>query len=222
MAGGGVADSVGDVDGGSASGDGFFDDFAEEIEFGADSVFGGEFDVVAEFLRLLDGANCAFDDLGLIHFEFEFAMDGAGGEEDVDAAFLSAGQSTFGFFDVFVTAAGECADCGAVAEAGGDLRDGFEVARGGDGETGFDDIDTEFDEGAGDFQFFPRVHAAAGRLFAVAEGGVEDHDLVAGHGTAPAGLAVLGLQKNPEGGLRVYLSLADIPRNLTANAEAGR
>lgn len=40
MAGCGIANGIGDVDGGGACGDGFFDHFTEEVEFGADGVFG--------------------------------------------------------------------------------------------------------------------------------------------------------------------------------------
>jgi len=60
-------------------------------------------------------------------------MDGAGGEEYVDAAFFSSGQSAFGLFDVLVATACKGTDRGAVTESGGDLRDGVEVTRGGDG-----------------------------------------------------------------------------------------
>ena len=58
LVGHGVADGVGDVDGGGAGLDGRFDDLAEEVELGAGGVFGRELDVVAVAdgpLHALDG-----------------------------------------------------------------------------------------------------------------------------------------------------------------------
>ena len=80
----GVANRVGNVDGGGAGRDGGFDDLAEEIDFGAGGVFGREFDVVAIADGALHAGDRAVNDFVLIHLEFELAMDGAGGEEDVD------------------------------------------------------------------------------------------------------------------------------------------
>ena len=56
--------------------------------------------------------------------------------------------------------------------------DGVEVALGGDGEAGFEDVDAEGGELVGHAQLFVVVHGAAGRLLAVAEGGVEEDDLI--------------------------------------------
>ena len=53
----------------------------------------------------------------------------------------------------------------------------------GDGETGLDDVDAKVAQGVGHLKLFGQVHAGAGRLFAVAQGGVEDQDAaVIGHG----------------------------------------
>ncbi len=53
-----------------------------------------------------------------------------------------------------------------------------EVAVGGDGEAGFEDVDAEVRELVRHAQFFVVVHGAAGGLLAVAEGGVEEDDFV--------------------------------------------
>src|SRR5580658_7417736 len=103
-------------------------------------------------------------------------MEIGGGEEDVDAVFVRGLDGTGGGFDVFALAAGERGDAGAGYFAGDGL-DGVEVAVGGDGEAGFDDVDAEGGELVGEAQFFCVVHGAAGRLFAVAESGVEDDEL---------------------------------------------
>ena len=60
----------------------------------------------------------------------------------------------------------------------GDGADGFEVAVGGDGEAGLEDVDAEGGELVGHAELFVVVHGAAGGLLAVAEGGVEEDDLV--------------------------------------------
>ena len=45
------------------------------------------------------------------------------------------------------------------------------------GKAGLDDVDAQVDQRLGDLQLLVEVHAAAGRLLAVAERGVEDDDL---------------------------------------------
>jgi hypothetical protein len=58
----------------------------------------------------------------------------------------------------------------------GDALDGLEISDGGDGKTGLDDVNAEALKLAGDDELFGGVHAATGRLLAIAEGGVEDED----------------------------------------------
>ncbi len=60
----------------------------------------------------------------------------------------------------------------------GDLVDGREVALGGDREAGLDDVDAHGVEHLGDFELLLMGHGGAGRLLAVAQGGVEDDDAV--------------------------------------------
>ena len=55
--------------------------------------------------------------------------------------------------------------------------DGLEITLRGDGKAGLDDVHAEALKLVGHSQLFVGVHAAAGRLFAVAQGGVEDQDL---------------------------------------------
>ena len=59
-----------------------------------------------------------------------------------------------------------------------DFADGFEIAVGGDREAGFDHVDAHLLEHRGDAQLLLEVHRGAGRLLAVAQGGVEDDDSV--------------------------------------------
>jgi hypothetical protein len=82
--------------------------------------------------------------------------------------------------DVLEVRAGEAAD-GAVLGPLRDFGDRGEVAFGGDGEAGLDDVDAHLVEEAGDLQLFLVGHGRAGALLAVAEGGVEDDDFILGH-----------------------------------------
>ena len=95
----------------------------------------------------------------------------------MDAGFCGGLDGAGGGFDVLAFAAGEGGDAG-VADLAGDGADGVGVALGGDGEAGFDDVDAEVRELVSHAQFFVVVHGAAGGLFAVAKGGVEEDDLV--------------------------------------------
>ncbi|CAL5328773.1 unnamed protein product [Camellia sinensis] len=56
--------------------------------------------------------------------------------------------------------------------------DGLKIVVGGGGEAGHDDVDAELGELAGDVELLLAGHGGAGGLFAVAEGGVEDADVV--------------------------------------------
>ena len=77
----------------------------------------------------------------------------------------------------FVAGARQAAHHG-VFGALGDLVDGEEVAFRGDREAGLDDVDAHLVEELRDLELFLMGHGGAGRLFAVAQGGVEDDDAV--------------------------------------------
>ena len=75
-----------------------------------------------------DPVDRPLDDLGLVHLELELAVDGAGGQEDVDPRIRGVGQRLGRTVDVFVIAPREPADR-AAADAAGDLAHRLEVAR---------------------------------------------------------------------------------------------
>jgi hypothetical protein len=81
-----------------------------------------------------------------------------------------------------------------------DLADGVGVALGGDGEAGLEDVDAERGQLMCHAQLFGRVHGAAGRLFAVAKGGVEEDDLIGFGHTEQASekLSIAGPNHNPD------------------------
>ena len=71
---------------------------------------------------------------------------------------------------------------GGVLNHFGNAVDGIEVAGAGGGKTGFNHVYAQFFQLAGNADFFFFGHRRAGRLLAVAQGGVEyDYAIVAGH-----------------------------------------
>src|SRR5262249_42244106 len=172
LAGHGVADRVGDIDGGGAGLDGLLDHLGQEIQLGAGGVLGGELDVGAVTLGALDALDGPADDFLLSHVQLEFAMDGAGGQEDMDAGPEGAAQGLAGPVDIFWVAAGQAADDRPVNLVGDGLHR-LEIARRGDGEAGFDDVHAEILQRVGYLQLLSQIHAAARTLFAVPQGRVE-------------------------------------------------
>ena len=85
------------------------------------------------------------DDFVLVHPQLVLAVDGAGGEEDVDPRLLGVAHGVPGAVDVGLAAAGQAADDRAL-DVAGDLADRLEVARRGDGKAGLDHVDAQFDE----------------------------------------------------------------------------
>ncbi len=85
-----------------------------------------------------------------------------------------------GGIDILGHATGEAGDDGAL-DFPGDCLNGGEVAFADDGEAGFNDIDFEAGELAGDLELFPQVHRGARALLAIAERGVKDDDSIVFH-----------------------------------------
>jgi hypothetical protein len=171
-----VADGVGNIDRRRPRVDGRFDDLAEKITLGASGVLGRELHVVAVARGSLHALDRPLDDLLARHLELKLAVDGARGQEDVNPRFGRVLEGFPGTVDVGVVAAGQAADDRRTADRVGDFADRLEVAGRSDRKAGFDNIDAEGDEGLGDLHLLLQVHAAAGRLLAVAEGCVEDFD----------------------------------------------
>ena len=80
-------------------------------------------------------------------------MDRAGRDENMDARFLRALQRFAAGIDVLLGAARQTADRG-FCDGFGDHLDGLKIARGGDWEACFDDIDAKLFELTGHRQFF--------------------------------------------------------------------
>ena len=100
-------------------------------------------------------------------------MNVAGGDEGVDARALGVLERLGGALHVQRAAARQRRHL-RPGELAADRVDGFEIAFGGDGEAGFQDVHAEFHQLARHPQLFRNGHAAARRLFAVPQRGIED------------------------------------------------
>ena len=86
-------------------------------------------------------------------------------------------QRAGGHLNVFLFCPGQRRNA-RLANGLGDGGDGGKVALRGHGEAGLDDVHAQVFEGMGHGQLFLRGHAAAGRLLAVAQRGVEKDNLI--------------------------------------------
>ena len=174
----GIAHGVGDVDGGSAGADGGLNHLMHIFRIAATGVLTGELDVVDEGAGV--GHHLAGDlqHLGAGFAQFVLQVDVAGGDEGVDATAgrwsnrLGAGP------DVAGGGAGQAADHRARggADRVGDALDGVEITAAGEGEASLNDVDPKAGELLGNGQLLLQIQAGAGRLLAIAEGGVEDQN----------------------------------------------
>ncbi len=134
-------------------------------------------------------------DVFLARMQDVVAVRGAGGQEGVDATALGLPDRLGAAVDVGHAGAGQAAD-DALGDDAGDGADGLEVAVGGDRKARLDHVDAHFLEDLGEFQLLVMRHRGAGRLLAVAHGGVEDDDAVAlgarGDGCGGAGFGYGG------------------------------
>ncbi len=181
----GIADGIRNIERSGAGFDYGVEYLAEEFGIGAGGVFGRKFDVIAKRFR----KRYRFAGVGKAVFaadpQLVLQVNVGGGKNDVNARMGGVFQGFPGALDIRAAGAAQACNDGA-ADDGGDGLHGREVAIGGDGESGFDDVDAEAVELVREAQFFLMVHAATGRLFSVAQSGVENGDanLVRGHGSS--------------------------------------
>ena len=178
-----VAHGVGHVDGLRAGVDHGLEDADQKVDLGATGVFGGELDVVGVFARPADRLDRLRDDLVGRHAQLLLHVDRAGGDEGVDAPARRRADGLAGAADVVLVGARQRTD-GGLLDRLGDRAHRLEVAVGGGGEAGLDDVHAHTLELAGDAQLLVTGHRRARALLAVAQGGVEDDQLVF-HGLLP-------------------------------------
>lgn len=173
----GVAGGIGDVDGGCAGSDDGFDDLVDIVAVGAAGVFHKILDVVGVFSGVFDCVDADFESLLAGHAKFVLKVVLADAQAGVNAGVFGVFEGFAGHVDIFFAGTGEATDLNAFEFAGQGL-DGFEVTRGGDGESGLDDVDAELDEGVSDFEFLGHGQADAGALLAIAKGGIKNENSV--------------------------------------------
>ena len=173
-----VADRVRDVQGGGAGLQHGRVDLQQVVRVGARGVLGGELDlgVAAELLApVADPADRLGERLVAVDAQLVLEVDVARRDEDVEMRALGDADRLHGPLRVAVLAAGERGD-GDALRLLGDPADRLEVAGRGGREAGLDDVHLEARELPGDLELLGDGEAGAGRLLAVAQGGVEDAD----------------------------------------------
>ena len=123
-------------------------------------------------------AGDGFQNLFGFHLQLVLHMQVAGGDHHVDAPTGGRLQGLGTAVNIHLMGAAQARN-GACLDDLGDLANRFEVAIGGDGETGLNDIDPHLFQDLGQFELFIQAHGGTGRLLAVAHGGVKDDDIFA-------------------------------------------
>ena len=136
---GDIAHGVGNVDGGSAVGDGGLHDFRQEELLTSGGVFCGEFDVVAEALGVANHFRYPLDDLIRAHSQLILHVQGRSRQEHVDPGVLRYFHGVPRRIDIFLHCPGQRSHDGAFHRLG-DGPNRFKIPRGGDGEARFDDV----------------------------------------------------------------------------------
>jgi hypothetical protein len=177
--GNGIADGVGDVDGGRALFDHRLQDTAEEVHVAAVAVFRAELDVIDQIARETHRLDRLLQHLLARHAQLLLHVELAGGNEGVDAGAVRALERLGGARDVAVVGARQRAH-GGVFDGVGDCLHTIKISVGAGGKTGFDHIDFQALKLARYAQLLVFGHGCARRLLAIAQGGVKNDELV-GH-----------------------------------------
>ena len=174
-----VADGVGDVDRGGARGDDRARDLDQIFDRRAPAVLGGELDVADVLAGERHRGRRLVQHLRARLLQLVLEVDVAGRQEDVDAGRRLRALERLGRpLDVERGGARQRRDLDRDLAA--HLLHRLEVAVRRDGEPRLHDVHAQLGELVGHAQLLGHGHAAAGGLLAIAQGGVEDMDSVAG------------------------------------------
>ena len=150
-------------------------DLGEERRFRAGGVLGRELDLVGVLGCGADARSHALEHLRRLEPQLARHVQRARRDEDVDPRAACAGEGIGGGFEVVRLRACERGD-GRAGHRAGDRLHALEVARRRDREAGLDHVYAEPLELRGDLGLLVGLQGDAGRLLAVAKGGVEDRD----------------------------------------------
>ena len=140
-------------------------------------VFGRKLHIIDQRARQPHGFRGAIERLLAADLQLVFEMQIARGQEHVNAGALGKLHGAGGHLDVFLLGAGQRSDRGLRTRLG-DRRDRREVAFRSHGEAGLDDVHAQVLKRVRHGQLFLGGHAAAGRLLAVAQRGVEKYNVI--------------------------------------------
>ena len=175
------ADGIGDVDRPGSRFDSGGDNLLHEAHVAPSGIFEAELHILDKGTGVGDGIDGTADHFVGGHLELVLHVDGAGGDEGVDATLGGFGDGITGGFDVALESTSEGADA-RLGDPLGDLVDRVEVSGAGSGEACFDHIDAEAFELGGDLDLLFGVHGGARALLSVAQGGIKNDDFIWVHG----------------------------------------
>jgi len=90
------------------------DNFLQKLQFSSARIFRRKLNIIGVTLSLFHRIDADLDDLLFAFFEFVFAMDFAGGAEDVNSSARSGSDCFASAVDIFGSTAGQAADDAAV------------------------------------------------------------------------------------------------------------
>lgn len=175
-----VARGIGDVHNSRSSCNYRFNNPSKVIIVSATSVFSVELYVVDQVSGPFDGPGGALQYLLMRRIELALNVRVAGSDAGVDAGATCGFQSGGSRFNVLLDGAAQTTD-GSIPDDTCYLFHGMEIARTGDREACFYDIDAKRLELQGQFDLFLGIELTTGYLLAVAERSVEDEDFLVGH-----------------------------------------
>ena len=184
----GVADGIGQVDGGGAGLERRLHAAAQIVDLGARGVLGRPLHVLHPVAR---PRHLEVDHLQHLLgrlLQLVLHVHGRGGDEGVDARARGVPDRLAGAVDVGLAGPRQPAHHRPL-EPPGDLRDGLEVAFAGDRKARLDDVDAHLVEEVGDLELLLEGHGGAGALLAVAQRRIENEHAV---GVGALGIGALG------------------------------
>ena len=184
----GIAHGVGNVNGPSTGGDCRLDDSAQEVEFGAPRILAGKLNIIHVSTSTLDRPDRLLNHRLRLHLQLVFHVNGRGGNEGVNTPPFRWANGLGGAVDILVECPGKAA-YGGFPDVLGDALYRLEIALAGDRKPRFNDIHSKLLQHFGDTELLGLVHRCTGTLLTVAQGGVENHEVVGcGHRSASSGL----------------------------------
>ena len=156
-----IADGIRNIDRRRPRRDRRLDYLAEKIVLRARRILRREFHVAAIGHRPPDTRHRPLDDFLASHFQFELAVNGARGEEHVDARRFRRFQRLPGAVDVRVVAAGQTAHRGA-PQGCRDFSDRLEVSHRSDRKAGFQHVYAQLLQRLSHLHLFAEIHTRAG------------------------------------------------------------